>query len=82
MIGVLEPHQASVLNGDRGDASTHESRADNRDLVDRQRLERRHRQIGILCRINARILLQLVRREKEEDQLLRHIGHRHVAEQP
>ena len=55
-------------------------RADDGDLRHRQRLEGGNRQFGILRRFDSGILLQLVGGEEEEDELSRHVGHRHLAE--
>ena len=48
VIGVFEAHEASVLHCNGSDACSHESGADDRDLLHGERIECRDRQLRIL----------------------------------
>jgi hypothetical protein len=77
VISILDSNERSLLHGNRCDAGTHESSAENSDFLDghdlRNRSARRRR--------HTRILLECSRREKDVNQLATHIGHRHLAKQ-
>ena len=47
-VGVLEPHERSLLHSDTRDARAHESRANHRDFVDGSWLGRRLRHAHVL----------------------------------
>ena len=74
-VGVLEADERALLHRDRRDARAHESGAEHAELV---HLARAVARVGSTPGSFFSALLA----KNREDELARHVGHRHLAEQP